>query len=117
DAVHRVAAAVEHEVLAKGRLLEADWIAEAAGDMCRNAAARPQHLGCERGQRCRSRDEQVKDEKRAPDLLIPRGVANRLQNICGLRKDYFLEVGTIGNRSVERADAANRRIEMLEQLA
>src|SRR5581483_6978138 len=49
--------------------------------------------------------------------LILRGVANGLQDVRRLRQNRFLEVGAIRDRRVERADAGDRRVEVLEQLA
>src|SRR5215471_15571016 len=45
------------------------------------------------------------------------GVFDRLQDVVCLRKDRFFELGCVGNRCIERANAVNRRVEILEQLA
>ena len=42
---------------------------------------------------------------------------NRLQDIGGLRQDRVFELGVVGDRRIERADASDRRVEILEQLA
>src|SRR5580765_4526205 len=45
------------------------------------------------------------------------GVSDGLQNVLRLRKDRFLELRRVGDRTVERADAADGGVEILEQLA
>src|SRR5436309_266234 len=48
---------------------------------------------------------------------VRRGFADRLQHVRGLRKNDFLEIGGVGDRSVECGHPANRRVEVLEQIA
>src|SRR6185503_8487424 len=48
---------------------------------------------------------------------ISGSIADGLQDVGRLRQDRFLEIGVVRHRRVARADAPDRRIQVLEELA
>src|SRR5262252_691341 len=52
----------------------------------------------------------------ATAILISHDLLDRLQHVGGLREDFLLEIRMVRDGRVERRDAANRRVEVLEEL-
>ena len=119
DRRHHVGATVEDEVVARCRRFARADVFEPAGDVRRQAADRFQGFddGCAAGSEARS----MTMPSAAPALGMRESVRSRLldgfQNVGRLRQDDFFERRVVGHRRVERGDAADRGVELAEQLA
>ena len=121
DAEHLVSASIENEILARRGLLEARRIAKSPGKMGRDGVDRDQDVQSERREWGQRQDDGGKDEKFSA-RAVGRSRAFQYRAVSRmafrtsrrLRQDGLFEIRAVRDRGVQRADAPDGRVEMLE---